>query len=196
MSAPSIRKAQATEEERDWAARPIPSGSSASQLQTVSPECLPLLRDENAPETSLFDFEQGKTAPPTPAPLISTETDLARNRAEPEGGNEQSARQKSAGLADVLKKQFRALVKALVKRTPSLQFQARRRRRGETVGSFRSAAHGLLRPITRLPGFSQTIAFLDDALPWLHLWQWNEAVEQDLTEEPGGREGNHLSPHP
>jgi hypothetical protein len=195
ISAPSLRKAQATEDEEDWAARPIPSEPMASQPQTISPGSLPLLSNEDAPETPIFEFEQSEAAPPKPAPLVSTETDPARNHAEPEVGNEQSTSQKSAGLADVLKKQFRALVKVLVKRTASPRPQARRRRRGETAG-FRSAARGLLRPIIRLPGFSQTIVFLNDTLPWLHLWEWNETAEHDFTKEPGGREENHLSPHP
>ena len=97
---------------------------------------------------------------------------------------------------DVLKKQFRALVQALIKRAPSPQPQARRRRRSETVGSFRLAARSLLRPIIRLPGVSQTIAFLNDAVPWLHLWDWNEAAEHVLHDEPTSTTGDHLSPHP
>jgi hypothetical protein len=131
-----------------------------------------------------------------PGPVLSTEADLADNRPEPEVEPKQAPRQKSAGLADVLKKQFRAVVQALVKRTPSPQSQARRRRRGETVGGFRSAARNLMRPIIRLPGVLHTIAFLNDVVPWLHLWDWNETAEHILDDEPTSTTGDHLSPHP
>jgi hypothetical protein len=102
----------------------------------------------------------------------------------------------SRGFAAILKRQFRLAVRALFKRTPSPQPQPRRRRSGEAVGSFRLAARNLLRPIIRLPVVSRTVGYLQDALPWLHLWDWNETADHDSGGEASVRDDNHLSPHP
>jgi hypothetical protein len=188
MNPPSIR--MTTEEQWNWTAMPaspIFPATTAAQYEEVPQKYIPSLEGEIALEIPVL---------PPPAPALPIKADPDDGSPAPQVGQNQPARQKGSGFADALKKQFRAVVRALVKRSPSPQSQARRRRRGETVGGFRSAARSLLRPIFRLPGLSQTIAFLNDTLPWLHLWEWNEAVEQDFTEVPGGREGNHLSPHP
>ena len=100
------------------------------------------------------------------------------------------------GLAASLKRRFQATVKALFKRTPAPQPQARRRRTGETVGTFRMVARDLLRPIIRLPPISRTMGFLIETLPWLHLWEWNEINDHDFTSETKNGDDNHLSPHP
>lgn len=199
INPPCIRAPQATVDQVDWTALPaapmFPT-PTAGQRERFSPECVPLLKSEIALEIPAYKFDENTEVLPPPAPELPIDTDLDDGGPASQVGQNQAAPQKSAGLADTLKKQFRAVVRALVKRSPSPQSQARRRRRGDTVGGFRSAARSLLRPIIRLPGVSQTIAFLNDTLPWLHLWEWNETAQDDFTEGPGGREGNHLSPHP
>ena len=100
------------------------------------------------------------------------------------------------GLAATLKRQFRAAVRTIFKRTPSPRPQARRRRTGEAAGSFRMVARNLLRPIIHLPPISRAVGFLNDTLPWLHLWNWNESADYDSASAAGNRDDNHLSPHP
>jgi relaxase-like protein len=192
---PSIKTLEAMEDQPDWTARPTFPVPSVAQHEPALPEYLPPPNREIAHEISACEFDEAKMAPLPPGAVPLTVTDLATNRPEPEVEPPPIARGTCARLTDVLKKQFRAVVQALVKRTPSPRTQARRRR-GETVGGFRSAARSLLRPIIRLPGVSQTIAFLHDTIPWLHLWDWNETAEHDITAEPVGTEGNPLSPHP
>jgi hypothetical protein len=98
-------------------------------------------------------------------------------------------------FSDLLKRQFRALVKALTKRAPSPQPQGRRRRSGETAGAFRLAARKILRPLNRLPVIHQTTAFLKDTLAWLHLWDWNQnGDEHEASQALGCRQDDHLSP--
>jgi hypothetical protein len=95
-----------------------------------------------------------------------------------------------------LKRQFRATVRALLKRTPSPQAKARRRRTEETVGTFRMVARNLLRPIVRLPAISRAVDFLNETVPWLHLWEWNESTDHDFPGETPTGDDNNLSPHP
>jgi hypothetical protein len=98
-------------------------------------------------------------------------------------------------LSTFLKSQFRAVVKALTNRTESPQPQTRRRRSGETAGTFKLAATAILRPISRLPFVAPATAFLRDTLIWLHLWEWNENVDKhEISGDPGGSDKNHLSP--
>jgi hypothetical protein len=152
VTPPSIKTVQATEDQPDWTTRPtLPSHITSAQHEPVLQEYVPLLASEIAHEIPGCKFDEAKMALATPAPVSLTETDLVDSRPEPGVEHKQCTRQKSAGLADALKKQFRALVQALVKRAPSPQSQARRRRRGETVGGFRSAARGFLRLIIGLP---------------------------------------------
>jgi len=195
MNPPSMKRLQTTEDQPDWTARPTFPSFTVGQHELVSPECVPSLNREIAPELPVCEFDEARKALP-PGPVLSTETDLASDRPELEVEHAQSARRKSAGLADVLKKQFRAVVQALVRREPSPESQTRRRRRGETVGGFQSAARTLLRPIIRLPGISRTIAFLNGTVPWLHLWEWNDTSDHVLEDEPTSTTGDHLSPHP
>jgi Relaxase/Mobilisation nuclease domain len=127
--------------------------------------------------------------PPTAIPACVHEP------ATPPGatGNEAQSRRLGASL----KLHFRATVRALFKRSPSPQPQTRRRRTGETVGTFRIAARNLLRPIVRLPAVARAVGFLNDALPWLHLWEWNEVPDQDFAANAAnGDTDKHLSPHP
>jgi hypothetical protein len=196
MNLSSEKTLEVTEDQPDWAARPTLRSPTAAQHVPVSPECLPSLNSEIAHEVPVRTFDEAIIARMPAEPVLPANPDLTDNHPAPEVEHKQPKCQKSVGLAVALKRQFRAVVQAIVKRAPSPDSHARRRRRSETVGSFRSAARSILRPIIRLPGVSQTIAFLNDTLPWLHLWEWNEVAGQDLREEPGGREGNHLSPHP
>jgi len=100
-------------------------------------------------------------------------------------------------LCEVLKRQFRAVVRALTHPAPR-PVPKRRRRREEAVGAFRLAAWKILRPITRLPAISQATAFVQDTLTWLHLWAWNDNADKNPgLEESGSREEkNQLFPHP
>jgi hypothetical protein len=195
MKAAATTTLPATDDRPDWFVRPTLRTLTTAQHEPVLPGPAPSLNREIVPNIPVCEIGQIQYALSALGPEHST-ADLAHKPPEPEAEQTPGAHGKRAGLADILKKQFRAVAQALVRRTPSLQPQARRRRRGETVGSFRSAARQLLRPIVQLPVISRTFAFLSDTLPWLHMWEWNAAAEQDLTEEPGGREGNHLSPHP
>jgi hypothetical protein len=110
--------------------------------------------------------------------------------------SETQSKGRCRGFATTLKRQFRAAVQALFKRTPSPEPQPGRRRSGEAVGSFRLAARNLLRPIIRLPAVSRAVGFLNETLPWLHLWEWNETADLDFSDEASVRDDNHLSPHP
>ena len=139
------------------------------------------------PETQLLSH--AAALPPAPAVQACSVEPTKPIRAI---GNEA----KSHGLAASMKRQFRAAVSALFKRTPSPQPQGRRRRTGETEGTFRMTARYLLRPIIRLPAFSRAVGFLSDTLPWLHLWEWNEVPDQDFATNTASDTGNHLSPHP
>jgi hypothetical protein len=106
-----------------------------------------------------------------------------------------ASRNSSQKFTEVLKRQFRAAVQALLKRMPVPTPRQRRRRTGDTVRSFRLVARNILKPIIRLPVISHAVGFLNDSLPWLHLWEWNEFDDHDS----GGsspRDDNHHSPHP
>lgn len=107
-----------------------------------------------------------------------------------------ASRRHAGGFAAVLKRQFRAAVKAVFKRTASPQPGARRRRSGESVGAFRLAARRLLKPIIRLPVVAQSFGFLNDILPWLNLWESNETSENDIAAGAFEMGDNHTSPHP
>jgi MobA/VirD2-like, nuclease domain len=130
----------------------------------------------------VVDVEAGRIPTSADAPTSATEATQSKEH--------------SRGFAATLKRQFRAAVQALLKRTPSPQPQPRRRRSGETVGSFRLAARSLLRPIIRVPAVSRAVGFLNEALPWLHLWEWNETADPNFSDETSVRDDNHLSPHP
>ena len=133
----------------------------------------------------------------------SLRPDLPRPTAIPVGAHDAAKptkvtgnKTRSRGLGASLKRQFRATVRALFNRRPSPQPQARRRRTGETAGAFRMAARSLLRPIVRLPAVSRAVGFLNDILPWLHLWEWNEVPDQDFVADAASDIVNHDSPHP
>ena len=99
------------------------------------------------------------------------------------------------GFGETLKKQFRELMKKLTHPSPAPT--PRHRRGGETADAFRVAAKRTLRPVRRLPVVSQAIGFVEHALAWFHLWEWNENPESDDTfEAQGDREENYLSPRP
>lgn len=132
-----------------------------------------------------------------PPPAEAIELPIARSVDAPPGAaNTAKGSENSGGFAAVLKRQFRAAIKALFGRTPLPQPQPRRRRSDETVGIFRLAARSLLRPIIRVPAISRAVGFLNDALPWLHLWEWNETTTYDNTGGGTNKDDNHLSPHP
>jgi len=95
-------------------------------------------------------------------------------------------------FTDSLRRQFRALVKALT--GPAPKPISKRRRTGETVGTFQLVARSLLRPIIQQPQVLKTLNFLNDAIPWLHLWSWIESAEHGVADAPPGPEGDHLSP--
>lgn len=137
---------------------------------------------------SLVPPAEPDVQPPTPLPAPVEELMKAR---DPTRNKEQAS-----GCAAHLKGQFLASAKALFKRTPLPQSQARRRRTGETVGTFRLVARNLLRPIIRLPLMSRAVGFLNEALPWLHLWEWNEIGDHDFAGGTTTRDDNNHSPHP
>jgi hypothetical protein len=102
----------------------------------------------------------------------------------------------SKGLITALKRQFRAVANSVFKRMSSPQPHARRRKSGEAVGTFRLAARRLLKPIARLPLVAPAVGFLNDLLPWLHLWEWNEIAHHDATLGTVTSDDSHHSPHP
>jgi hypothetical protein len=160
----------------------------AMQFGTVGfgPQVSPL----RLPDIPVLSFPQ-KLPPPA---AIQARAHEPGEQAKPTGAVGKEAR--SPGLAASLKRKFRATVRALFKRTPSPQPQARRRRTGETVGTFRMVARNLLRPIIRLPPISRAVEFLNETLSWLHLWEWNETTDHDSARETPNGDDNHLSPHP
>ena len=83
-------------------------------------------------------------------------------------------------------------MKRLVDRAPAPQPRGSRRGSGERVGTFRSAARSILRPVSRSPFVAQALGFLQDTLMWLHMWHHSdEPVAHDHTNPAGD---NHLSP--
>jgi hypothetical protein len=149
-----------------------------------------LLKSQASPCKDLPDFVL--TPEPDPAATPTSETVGDQLKTPDITPNEDRAR----GFASSLKRQFRAAVKALLKRAPPPKPQLRRKRNGETIGSFRLVARNILRPIIRLPPVSRAVGFLNDTLPWLHLWEWNDIDDYDGANADGNREDNRLSPHP
>jgi hypothetical protein len=127
---------------------------------------------------------QAEHSIPQPAGTPASASDAAGSNRHP------------GGFAAALKRQFRAAVKAVLKRTASPQPIARRRRSGESVGAFRLAARRLLKPIVRLPMITHAIGFLNDTLLWLHLWESNDTTENDIAAGAFEMNDNHTSPHP
>lgn len=104
------------------------------------------------------------------------------------------AESRKGQFTDSLRRQFRAFAKTLT--APAPKPTSRRRRTGETVGTFQLAARNLLRPIIQHPQVLKTLSFLNDAVLWLHLWSWIEPTENGVADAPTGPEGDHLSPQP
>jgi hypothetical protein len=163
-----------------------PVEEEGTELAIISVETLPSQAAESGSEL---------VAPTTPDPRA--EHLIPQPVGAPASASDAAAsREPSGGLAAVLKQQFRAAIKAVFKRTASPQPRARRRRSGESVGAFRLAARRLLKPIIRLPVVAQSFGFLNDILPWLHLWESNETSENDIAAGAFEMGDNHTSPHP
>jgi hypothetical protein len=179
----------------DLAPKPQTAGTSRDDLEQAQIESHIEPRKSTIERAGARDEQEFGPAPTTgraqhepPVPEVPA--------AVPESPVVSARNERPHGFSDLLKRQFRALVKALTKRAPSPQPQGRRRRSGETAGAFRLAARNILRPITRLPVIQQTTVFLKDTLAWLHLWDWNQnSIENEASQAPGCREDDHLSPH-
>lgn len=168
--------------------RPVgPSNDEEGALSANTSKEIPVQPVEDAAHDFVY---------PT-APSEEIELPISRPFDAPAGGaNTGKGREKSGGFTAALKRQFRAAIRALIKRAPSPQPQARRRRTGETVGTFRLAARSLLGPIISLPAVSRAVGFLHDTLLWLHLSEWNEIADHDAAGGTVTRDDNHHSPHP
>lgn len=165
--------------------QPSPVEEAAAQFASTSAE-VPVPLAEAAVSDLLPSASEARAEPAISEPVAAhtNVTSITKGRDH------------SGGFAAVLKRQFKAAVKAVFKPTPSPQPQARRRRSGETVGSFRVAARRLLRPIIRSPIIGHAVGVLNDALPWLHLWEWNDTAENDSAAGAFEADDNHPSPHP
>jgi hypothetical protein len=108
------------------------------------------------------------------------------------------ASKEARSSAGVLRVQFRAVAKGILKRLPSPEPQVRRRRKGDTEGRFLTAARAILgpnvRPVFDVLPFGHPLDAMP--LPWLHLWEWNEIPDHDSFGGTPGAEDNHHSPHP
>jgi len=100
----------------------------------------------------------------------------------------------TSGLANLLRREFRAVMKIL---TRGPEPRSRRRRRAEETGrSFRLVARSLLSPLAHIPAIVTIAGFVHDTLTWLHLWEWNENAERDEScDQSRARDQHHLSPH-
>lgn len=94
--------------------------------------------------------------------------------------------QPQSGFSEILKREFRAVIRALTRRRgPVVQ----KERRGETTGSFRMVARRILQPISRVPLISQSTCLVNDALNWIYLWAWNTDAGGDQSQH------NHVNLH-
>jgi Relaxase/Mobilisation nuclease domain len=176
----------------------------ASTSQLPEPRPIGKRREEGRVQFAMV----GERAPISPSILPGTSIqsfrpDLPPSTAIPEPPHEPAQptratgnKAQSRGLTAELKRQFRMAVNALFKRSRSPQPQTRRRRTGETIGTFRMVARNILRPIIRLPAVSRAVGFLNNTLPWLHIWEWNEVQDQDFKADGAIDTDNHPSPHP
>jgi hypothetical protein len=204
------------EEARDLIRRQQPETMNTAYLPepVIAMEPTPCIEDEDGQGSDLHDADLVQRLDCTTfsvriiepkqryqATLVPPEIPMGRRPAEPSEQRApaplcpQPAVQDRPRFTDVLKRQFRALVKALTRRQPSLQ--TKKRRRGETVSSFHLAARNILRPFSRVHLISHATSFLQDTLAWFHLWDCTKSADEcEAFEQPGGREENYLFPQP
>ena len=195
-----------TVEEARLTLRSVLASKISLEAESVGPRpSSPPVEEERA------QLVNGLTAVPTsstPAALCDfafatasgeeTEPPIARSVEAPLSATKAAPERENSGVAFCGRpgKRRRATVKAIFKRTSSPRPQARRRKSGETVGTFRLAARRLLKPIVRLPVITYAAGFLHDTFPWLHLWEWNDTAGNDLGAGAFDTDDNHPSPHP
>jgi len=185
----------------DLRRRLCPSKNSKARSRRRSARLRPSRRSisPNTPTPMPRRSETRTTSAKSPgnnsAPRNETETDESRRtcpilRQQPPGDKNQ----KASGLADALRRQFRAVMKALT-RAPEPRPQARRRRRTEETGrAFRMTARKLLRRAVRIPveAYARATGYLADTLDWLNLWHHGD---QHFTEDVHHAPSDHLYPH-
>ena len=93
----------------------------------------------------------------------------------------------------MIRRLFRAAVKAVMRRDANPQPKPRRRSGGETRHAF-GLAKAMLRRAVSLPpeAYAAATGFLSDALDWFDLW-WRDDTECSSEYVP---DTEHLSPHP
>lgn len=194
MSAAKVRERFA-----DLARDDLPTVAEVRKSQRFTPAPKVDLEPKPTP-TRRADSEVEEGSRPTsssagdPVPIVADCTILEPIDVPISGNQVPASKEQRGGFAEILRREFRAAVKAIFNRTPSPQ--ARRRKSGETVSAFRLAARRLLRPIVRAPVIAHAVGFLNDTLPWLHLWEWNQTTENDLGAGAFDADDNHPSPHP
>lgn len=93
-----------------------------------------------------------------------------RSREGPRHLPGENQERKTETRAGMLKRQFRALVKAITHKAPGSQPAARRRRTEETGKAFRMTARTVVRR-TRIPAAAyRAAAYIWDTLDWLNPW--------------------------
>jgi len=99
-------------------------------------------------------------------------------------------------LRDILKRQFREVVKSIASRSAEPAPKPRRRRREEAGQAFRAASRALFGRVVRIPAMAHAADVIFGTLDWLNPWQnidQGEASEAD--QQSHYRAQNDLSPH-
>jgi hypothetical protein len=113
------------------------------------------------------------------------------------GDNQERKIKARPRLAETLKREFRALVRAITHHAPAPQPTARRRSTEDTGKAFRMTARKIMRRTARIPSaaYAAATSYLWDTLDWLNPCRYEVGSAGEPDEDLQHGEQHHLSPH-